>query len=145
MAITVEPFKPFHIDVLIAQGVQKAQLGAVSNVPQGYATLPKGPSMTVRSGENILVCGGIVDISKQRGICWALIGESARGHMLVLHRAVHRFINLDHWRRLEATVEKGFSSGCRWVEILGFKFEGEMPGYGDNGESHLRYGRVWHS
>src|SRR5271169_5706888 len=139
MAVTVEPFQPFHIDLLRAQGVQGPQAREVSIVPQGYATLakPSGPSVTVRDGDHIILCGGIVDIGLKRGTCWALLSQDAGQHMLFLHRAVRRFLTMQHWQRLEATVEENFSAGCKWVELLGFQFEGRMPGYGPDGQTHL--------
>jgi hypothetical protein len=39
-------------------------------------------------------------------------------------------------------MREGFGQGCRWVELLGFEFEGRMKGYGLNGETHLRYAKV---
>jgi hypothetical protein len=138
----VEPFKPYHIDVLRAQGVQSAQLRAVSHVPDTYASVPPGPAVTVRDGDHILICGGINNYAPHRGMCWALLSPDAGKHMLWLTRAVKRFIEIHPWRRLEATVEEQFGAGCKWVELLGFEFEGRMRGFGDDGETHLRYARV---
>lgn len=140
----VVPFLPYHVDLLRAQGVQGAQLRAVSHVPAQYASVarPEGPAVTAFDGEKIVICGGIAKYSANSGICWALLSADSGNHMLFLHRAVKRFITLTPWRRLEATVEKGFGAGCRWVELLGFRFEGEMLKYGEDGETHIRYGRT---
>lgn len=138
----VEPFKPYHVDLLRAQGVQSAQLREVSHVPATYASVPPGPAVTVFSGDYIVLCGGIAIKAPQRGDCWALLSEEAGRHMTWMHYAVKRFISMQRWRRLEATVEENFGQGCRWVELLGFKFEGRMPGYGLNGETHMRYAKV---
>lgn len=138
----VEPFKPFHVDLLRAQGVQSAQLREVSHVPGTYASVPPGPAMTVFSGDRIVLCGGIAVKAPGRGDCWAFLSEHAGAHMVWLHYAVKRFISMQSWRRLEATVEESFGQGCRWVELLGFKFEGRMRGYGLNGETHMRYAKV---
>lgn len=138
----VEPFQPFHIDLLRAQGVQSAQLRAVSHVPAAYASVPMGPAVTAREGDRIVVCGGIYAYAPHRGMCWALLSADAGRHMTWLHYAVKRFITMQPWRRLEATVEETFEDGCRWVQLLGFKFEGRMPEFGDDGETHLRYART---
>lgn len=80
------------------------------------------------------------------GLVWAAVAKDAGRHMLWLHRATARYLEAvqatHRLRRLEATVEKGFAVGCRWVELLGFEFEGEMRAFGANGETHLRYARV---
>ena len=140
----VLPFEPYHIDLLKAQGVQSAQLTEVSIVPATYASIarPEGPAVTAFDGDRILICGGIAKLSAVNGICWALMAQDSGRHMMSLHRAVKRFIDIHPWKRLEATVQKGFPAGCRWVELLGFEFEGEMRAYGPDGSTHLRYGRV---
>ncbi|MDP9066611.1 MAG: hypothetical protein M3O06_12200 [Pseudomonadota bacterium] len=137
--MTVVPFQPFHLEILRAQGIQAAQ---VSHVPATYAKFqrPPGPALTVFHGEQVILCGGIVTVGSGMGILWAVLSKNAGRHMVWLHRATQRFLQLQELRRIEATVEAGFAAGCRWIELLGFKFEGDMPGYGDNGETHLRYG-----
>lgn len=140
--MTVEPFKAFHIDLLRAQGVQHAQLREISNVPATYASVPPGPAVTAFDGDRVVLCGGIAIKAVQRGDCWALLSEHAGAHMAWLHYAVKRFITMQRWQRLEATVEENFDQGCRWVELLGFEFEGRMRSYGLNGETHMRYARV---
>lgn len=141
----VEPFQPYHIELLIAQGVQKEQLRQVSHVPASYASLKRlpGPALTAREGERIVLCGGVMPVGPTMGVLWAVLSEEAGKHMLWLHRATQRFIAIHPPRRLEATVEKGFPQGCRWLELLGFRYEGEMPAYGFDGETHLRFGKVW--
>ena len=141
----LETFEPYHIDLLKAQGVQGAQLHEVSLVPASYARLlaPAGPCFTVFHGERVTMCAGVaIAPGFSMGIVWAVISDSAAAHMLALHRGTLRFFETQRLRRLEATIEKGFKPGCRWAELLGFKYEGEMPGYGIDGQTHLRYGRV---
>lgn len=140
----VEPFKSYHLDLLRAQGVQGAQLAEVSLVPVTYASVlePKGPALTVFDRDQIVLCGGILEQAPGRGECWALMAADAGKHMRWLHYAVKRFLAIQHWQRLEASVEESFGEGCRWVELLGFEYEGKMKGYGLNGETHLRYART---
>jgi hypothetical protein len=140
----VEPFRTYHLHVLVAQGVQSSQVQQVSHLPASYASVARLPgiAMTVRDGDRILLCGGILPTAPKMGVLWAVLSERAGGRMVWLHRAVQRFIELEPLRRLEATVEEGFPAGCRWLELLGFEHEGPMPGYGTNGETHIRYGKV---
>lgn len=140
----VEPFRCFHLQLLIAQGVQSSQIQQVSHVPASYASVdrPPGISMTARDGDRIVLCGGILPTAPGMGVLWAVLSAKAGGHMVWLHRATRRFLEIEPLRRLEATVEEGFPQGCRWLELLGFKHEGPMPGYGLNGETHIRYGKV---
>ncbi len=143
--IEVRPFRPFHIALLRAQGVQGAQERAVSHVPENIDSLglTAGPAVTAFDGELVLLTGGVLPFGQRRGVCWALLSAHAGRHMTRLHYATERFLSAGNWRRLEATVEEGFKPGCRWLQLLGFEFEGRMRGYGDDGETHLRYGRVF--
>jgi hypothetical protein len=140
----VEPFRPVHLQLLIAQGVQAAQARQVSHVPASYASVeqPPGLAMTAIEGERIVLCGGIIPQRPGVGTLWAVLSEHAGEHMVWLHRATRRFMSLQEWQRLEATVEKGFPQGCRWLRLLGFKYEGPMPKYGLNGETHVRFGKT---
>lgn len=140
----VEPFRPLHIHLLIAQGVQPAQSRQVSHVPATYASVerPPGLAMTVKSGDRIILCGGIIPTAPKVGLLWAVLSPDAGKHMLWLHRATQRFLGIEPLRRVEATVEEGFPAGCRWLQLLGFEFEGVMKAYGDDGENHLRYART---
>jgi len=142
--VNVLPFQAYHIDLLRAQGVQGAQVGELSIVPGSYASLltaPLGPAVTVFDHDRIILCGGIIEKSKTHGECWALLAEGAGRHMTWLHYATKRFIDMRRWQRLEAAVQKGFSAGCRWAELLGFEFEGEMRCYSGE-DTYLRYARI---
>lgn len=139
----VEAFRAYHLQLLIAQGVQPAQLREISTVPRDCESFsPAGVALTALDGDRIILCGGIVPSAPQMGTLWAVLSANAGGHMVWLHRATQRVLQLQEWRRIEATVEKGFPQGCRWLRLLGFKYEGDMPKFGLNGETHLRFGRT---
>lgn len=138
----VEPYRTHHLQLLIAQGVQPHQIQQVSHVPASYASVqrPPGLAMTARDGDCIVLCGGVIPTATHTGVLWAVLAAEAGRHMLWLHRATRRFLDLDQRPRIEATVEEGFPQGERWLQMLGFKYEGRMPKYGVNGETHIRYG-----
>ena len=135
-----------HVRFLIAQGCQASQLRQVSHASAilGNLERPPGLAMTAREGDRILLCGGILPTGAHPalGVLWAVLAADAGRHMLWLHRATRRFIDISPLQRLEATVEDGFPAGCRWLELLGFEYEGRMRAYGLNGETHLRYARI---
>lgn len=142
--MTVEPFQLYHLKLLHAQGVQPAQARQVSHLPASYDSVARLPglSMTVRHGEDIVLCGGVLPTAPNMGLLWAVLSAQAGAHMVWLHRATRRFLEINPPRRIEATVEDGFPAGCRWLEMLGFEFEGRMRAYGMDGETHLRYAKV---
>lgn len=143
--MNIVPYKPFHVELMRAQGgSQFAQLRELSHLPVGYGKMPapNGPAVTAFDGDRVVLCGGIVRCAPGRGDVWALVSEIASSHMTALHYATKRFLEMERWRRLEASVLDGFDQGCRWVRLLGFEYEGTMRGYGLNGETYRRYGRV---
>ena len=144
MTLIVEPYRLHHLQLLIYQGPQAAQLRTLSHLPASCAKVTEnlGPALTVREGERIILVGGMASVAKHYGILWAVLSADAGRHMLFLHRGVKRFLDMQHVRRLEATCEEGFGAGCKWLDLLGFEFEGRMRAYGDLGETHLRYARV---
>lgn len=145
----VEPFHPSHLQTLIAQGVHPSQVKLISQAPVNHAP---GLAMTARDGEHIVLCGGVIPrashaypavgtVGPHVGILWAVLAADAGRHMLWLHRATLRFLDIEPLRRIEATVEEGFGEGCRWLELMGFESEGPLRAYGLNGETHVLYSR----
>ncbi len=45
-------------------------------------------------------------------------------------------------RRLQTLCLKGVEIHRKWLEFLGFEFEGELKNYGINGETYFRYART---
>lgn len=142
--IEVKPFRRHDLELIFAQGVQDSQARAVSQVPSAYASLARvaGVTLSVWSGQDLLLVGGLVRVSEKNGMLWSVLNKRAGPHMLAIHRALTRFLGAQPERRIEATVEEGFARGCRWLELLGFEFEGKMRCFGDFGETHLRYALV---
>ncbi len=141
----VTPFEPWHVDLLIAQGVQPAQRAEVSLVPGSYASLPRppGPALTAwDDAERVIIVGGIVSRTPMHGEFWGLVSDRAGPHMLAITRGLRRFLAMQPYQRIEATVVEGFGPGCRWLNLLGFEYEGPARRYGPQGETHHRYART---
>jgi hypothetical protein len=141
MTFHVKRFEPYHIELMRAQGPQEAQKRELSMAGE-MIQAPPGAAVTAFWGDRVLICGGIIETYPKHGIVWGLLGEIPKMLMPRIHFGVKRFITAREWVRLEATVELGFNQGCRWLELLGFRREGEMPGYGLKGETHVRFGRT---
>lgn len=140
----IEPFRPVHLELIFAGGVQAAQRRVVSHVPTGVARLYRIPGMalTALDGDHVLMTGGIFPFTDRFGVLWAVLAEDAGRYMFRLHRATARFLEIGNWRRLEASCEQGFPAGCRWLTLLGFTQEGPLLAYGEDGADHWRYARV---
>ena len=136
----IVPFKPEHIRSIRLQAKQKAALAWSS---PSYLSVLKGagPSVTGLGADGrVIACGGV---AKVPGIwvLWGYISEDSRPSFIALHRSVRRLLSICGDERIESTTEADFTAGCRWLEMLGFKFDRELPNYGFFGETHRRYVR----
>lgn len=137
----VVPYEPAHV---IGMQLQKRQAFALSYLSLGYLSELKrlGPSATALVDGHVIACGGIAVQSFGQGTLWAFVAQEAGPHMVRLDRCIRRLIAIPKLRRIEATTEEGFVQGCRWLELLGFQYEGPLRRYGPAGEDHVRYARV---
>ena len=77
---------------------------------------------------------------------WAFITPELRTRAIGLMRLSEKLIAyaFDHFslHRLEATVDKDFEAGCRYVEHLGFDLEGTRRNFGGPGKDFQMYARI---
>lgn len=90
----------------------------------------------------IMIISGLAYQWSGRALAWALISKNAGKCFSSIHRAVKRFLNLSDCRRIEANIDVGFDEAKRWIELLGFEYEGYMKAYRPDGEDMLLYARV---
>lgn len=139
--MNVIPFQPQHFERL---DLQASQAVALSHVTPAYtrALAECGPALTVMHGERVLGCGGMAVMPFGVGCLWAFLAGDSGPHFVGIHRVVSRFLEAIPMRRVETSVLAGFQPGCRWMDMLGFQFEGVMRAYGPDGADYLRYARV---
>lgn len=96
----------------------------------------------VKTGE-IVFCAGIHDPWPGRAEAWALLADNLKHKMLAVHRSVLEFLDKINIKRIEAVVDRDFTQGHRWVELLGFTLEADrMRAYGYEGQDCSLYARV---
>lgn len=135
--ITFEPEHIAHIDP------QASQAAWVSRATAQYLLNLKamGPAFTGVIDGKPIGSAGIIRTGFGSGLLWAYLADS--GHFLRVHRSALRMLDMfSDFRRIEATTECTFANGCRWLEMLGFEFEGVMRKYGPDGADHARYARL---
>lgn len=118
--------------------------GEFKNLPlEEIRALEQFPSYTAIQGDVVLASAGIVPQWEGRAVAWSFMHPAARGHMLRIHRAVKRFLDLQDYRRIEMDVDFQFDAGHKWARMLGFTLEcGHMPRYFPDGRSGSRYVRL---
>jgi RimJ/RimL family protein N-acetyltransferase len=125
--------------------MQPAQeyLGRIVDVCADFTELSsQGLAWTAEHDGGVIAFAGIEPQWQNRATAFALLSESAGSHFPAIHKAVLRFLNWAPYRRIEATVDVGFTQGHRWIKMLGFEVEGYMRAYRPDGADMLLYARV---
>lgn len=138
----VLPFEPSHLRSLLLQPSQVLMQPTL--MKEGYAeSLHRGgPAFSASVDGEIIAALGIIPQWENRAIAWGLIGSEARRHLLAIHRAVERFLEMSEYRRIETSVATQFAEGHRWARLLGFVNEGTMRAYTPDGRDCDLYARV---
>jgi len=138
----VVPFEPEHVERL---QLQYAQLSALDVLAKpGYAASLKkaGPAFSAMVDDEIIASLGVIPQWTNRAVAWGLVGEKANRHLLAVHRAVTRFLDMTEYRRIETSVATQFAEGHRWARMLGFVNEGTMRAFTPDGRDCDLYARV---
>lgn len=97
-------------------------------------------AVTLMDGDRIEACGGFIRERGNRFTAWALLSD--RVSASAVYRAARLALDRSNLRRVEATVSANSPKAIRFVEALGFRFEGTMIAYAPNGDTHNLYARV---
>ena len=152
-SLTITAFQARHLTLL----------GELSDSMVGMSLLHKetlygqkleqaGPCFSVFAPDGqLLGCGGVGMYWSGVGEAWLLLSARVSNYPVSLHRicsrALSRIIDDEKLHRVQAVVPQGHERARRWIERLGFCYEGLMPGYGPDQSWFERYGRVklWRS
>lgn len=135
-----EPGDTDRIELQEAQDVLRDHLSSVDLQPLSDA----GLAMTAEVDGKIIAIAGLAPQWEGRAIAWALLSNHSGDHFVRINREVRRFLIKSGIRRIEATVDVGFTQGHRWLKILGFEPEGYMKAYRPDGGDQILYSRVRH-
>ena len=129
----IEPFRPEHLDAIELRDPRLLQPGVADMLP----LIETGDACTVIT-DRIIACTGLIPTTLGLHL-WAVIAKDAP--MIVMHKLALRAFEV-YRLRISATVEVGFSPGCRWLELLGFERVAIAPEYGHDGGDHYVYART---
>ena len=97
-------------------------------------------------GEGIFFgCGGFVEITPHRALCWALIHPTNPRYFYKIHKIALWVVEEagQRYERLEAYIDPDFFAAARWVKMLGFHCECKMkPYYFPDGRSASEWVRL---
>jgi hypothetical protein len=143
----IVPFEPRHLARIEAGPFERLAVeGLDFDWPASGAPIP-GPAFTLIDLDGTpLGAGGLVPLWRGVAQGWIFASDRLRRHPVTLHRTVQHGLALAEaglaLHRIQITVHEDFAASRRWVERLGFRFEGRMPGYGPNRDTYLRYART---
>lgn len=130
-------FRPEHAHRIVERGDDVTDAKNVSCVP--------GPSVTLLRGSDVVACIGIRHLWNGVGDGWVLtsplVHECPKLFMEIMRRGIDGLREIGY-HRIGANVLQSFSASSKWIERLGFEFEGVAWGLGPNGEDYFRYGRL---
>lgn len=91
-----------------------------------------------------IAAAGVVELWRDRGYAWALLGVDAAPHLLPITREIRSFLDALPCRRVEMAVDPEFPQALRWARMLGFERETPEPmrSYYPDGRSAYLYARV---
>lgn len=109
-----------------------------------FKSLENNHSYTLLKDGNPVLCGGVTELWKERGLLWSFIGsDMSINEFVEAHYLVKYYLTLLEYRRLEMYVDVDFKAGHRWAKLLGFELEAErMKAFHPNGSASSMYARV---
>lgn len=108
----------------------------------GQALANAGGGFTAFDGMDVVAMAGIVKIWQGRAMTWALITPKIKDRVVIIHRAVYRYIQRYRCARLECVIDPQFPESVEWARRLGFRYESTMPRYAIDGRSMDMYVRL---
>jgi len=135
---------PYQAEHLMALRAQEAQAYVREYMSDKYAKdLENTLSWAGIADGRVIGCFGVCEMWTHRALLWAFLDQSAGRHLVSIHRAVKRFLEVAPYRRIEAEVDCEFEAGHRWLRMLGFEMECErMRCYRVDGGDSALYARV---
>ncbi len=132
----LEAFRPEHLRAMKVQPQQQAELQEVDDDYLAWLAAA-GPCVTIRDGDTIVACGGVIDWQEGSSL-WSFLGENAGRHMHAVVRAARRLIEVSRLP-IMAEVDLGFGPGCRLLELLGFRHVADGLGISATGQHQHVY------
>ncbi len=142
--MNIEPIRKEHWD-----GIAKAfPHSPLSSDAERERVLDNSMNFVLERDGEILVIGGVIPLWEGVAEVWIDLADEHKlrsGYRIA--RSIRKFVEamarqLD-LQRLQMTCEEGEFGAIRFAGFVGFKYEGTMPFYGSDGETHLRYGKYY--
>jgi len=121
--IKVIDFKKEHLQALLEQPLYQHLKSNISEAHMEDLEKKRNAYTCMTEDGRILIVAGVTEYWKGRGEAWALFDRESKKDLLLIHRAVRRFLEICPVRRIEATVDVDSETQHRWIKSLGFEME----------------------
>lgn len=137
------PFKPWHA---VSLGPRDVEWGP-EMAPRLQTAYSGGEAVTILNDKRqIIACFGMIVVTRNTVECWVLASNLVTRHAKHLCRCALWCLDEAHRRhgvsRFQAAIPMDKMKARKWAEFLGFRVECELPGFGDSGETYVRYARL---
>ena len=141
-------FDPLHLEIIQAREFEAKEMELCEDLQgRGKIYQAAGPSYTGMVGEEIMFCCGMIKLWPGVYELWAITTPLVARMPLSFHRAIkyalERLKVITGLWRLQTAIHIDHVVSQRWIEMLGLRYEGKMPGYGPDRSTYIRYGRFY--
>ena len=140
--VTIRPYQPEDYLAITRREFDEITFKNRSNPDATARELAKGMAFTGVNEGGIIACGGVLPIWKGVGEAWAVTSPLVQKYPLVFAKTMRskliEIIIANSFERVQTIVDAEFRVSQRWLERMGFKYEGEMEKY-ISGRTYLRY------
>lgn len=123
------PYEPQHLLMIKPQRNQESLEMTIERAEQ----LAMFPCFTGILDGEVIAIGGLFELNPIRAYLYLIVTENIQHQWIHIYRAARKLINaaLKDYVRLETLT--AFPEAERWVEMIGFQFEGVMRRAGPDG------------
>lgn len=93
-----------------------------------------------------VACAGLSLMEWEKAEAWALFSGDFQKHKLNIYRTIKLGLNAAfHDKklvRIQATIDPRWTVNVKWIESLGFQYEGRLRKWGPDHGDHLLYSKV---
>jgi hypothetical protein len=139
--IDIVPFEAWHLNYIDVRPEQWA-FAPILTEGYGQALARQGGGFTAFEGMEVIAVAGIALLWPGRAMVWALMTPRMPSRIVVIHRAVFRYLRHYRCARVECVIDPVFAESVEWARRLGFHYESTMPKYAMDGRSMDLYVRL---
>jgi hypothetical protein len=117
----------FTVDHLKAMTHQESNRGMNwLEVTETFKSLEGETSYSLLDGDTVLICAGMVEMHKGRGVAWAYLSDDmSLRTMAKVTKYVKEGLKSSKFNRIEMQVDCDFDKAKNWAKHLGFEMECE--------------------